>query len=47
MMTTLWIADEINGTLTLTDIPTILLPKLQRVRALSDGQWFNAYVWIG
>jgi hypothetical protein len=43
---TIWIADEINGTLSLTTIPAALLPKLQRVRAQSEGEWFDAYIWI-
>jgi hypothetical protein len=44
---TIWIADEINGTLSLTTIPAAMLSRLQRARAQSDGQWFDAYIWIG
>ena len=44
---TIWIADEINGTLSLTTIPAALLPTMQRVRAQSEGVWFDAYIWIG
>ncbi len=44
---TIWIVDRIHETLSLCTIAARQLSKYQRVRALSEGQWFDAYEFIG
>ena len=41
---TVWIINTANETLDLVTMPAAELAKCQRVRALSDGEWFNAYI---
>lgn len=40
---TIWILNREQGLLGLTTIYAADLPKFRRVRALSEGQWLDAY----
>lgn len=47
MSITIWIVYEIEGVVKLQTISRDLLPQLERVRVLSEGEWLNAYRWRG
>lgn len=47
MTTTIWIVDREAETVSLCTIYAEYLCKYQRVRALANGEWLDAYEFVG